>query len=106
MYKHHIDKMTDNVMERLKEHFKYIDMLSEEELERAVRAGIDEYWKDKIAVTWCVFDVQVRANEVFTANISRGVAKDILEDILSHNDSEIGITWDTLDSAIENFLNM
>ncbi len=49
---------------------------------------------------WCAEDVLGRAKELHY-NCTLEQANEILEDIERHIDCELGITWDTLDSHIE-----
>ena len=59
-----------------------------------------EYWSDKIAHVWQVDDV-------IDAAVRRGLhitaqdASDILQDIHDHIDCEYGITWTTIEVALD-----
>jgi hypothetical protein len=49
---------------------------------------------------WCEEDVLGRAKEL-GKKITRKQAQDILDDIERHHDAELGISWTTLDCAIQ-----
>lgn len=56
---------------------------------------------EHIAVAiWCEADVLGRAKEL-GKKITRKQAQEILDDIEQHHDAELGISWDTLDCAIQ-----
>jgi len=61
---------------------------------------LSEYWSDKIAHVWQVddvIDVAVRTGKPITAQ----AANDVLQNIYDHIDCEYGITWTTIDVALE-----
>lgn len=53
------------------------------------------------APIWCEDDVLGRAKDL-GKKVTRQQAREILDDIERHHDCELGITWMTLDCAIEN----
>uniref|UniRef100_A0A6M3LXD7 Uncharacterized protein n=1 Tax=viral metagenome TaxID=1070528 RepID=A0A6M3LXD7_9ZZZZ len=106
MYKHHINTMVNDVLQGLDKNFKCLEDESALKLEKVVRAGIEKNWKDKIAVTWDVYDVVGRAKEAFGKRLSKKNAKIILDEILDHNDAEYGISWQTIDWEIESFFDI
>jgi hypothetical protein len=63
---------------------------------------LSEYWSDKIAHVWQVEDV-------IKAAVRRGipttvqVANDSLQNIFDHLDCEYGITWTTIEVALEDY---
>jgi len=109
MYKHHINTMVNDVLQGLNKSFKCMNNLTVKEslkLEKVVRAGIEKEWKDKIAVAWDVYDVIGRTKECYSRSLSRKNAMIILDDIMSHNDAEDGISWITIDWGIEKFFDI
>jgi hypothetical protein len=67
-----------------------------------VMAALCEYWQDKIAHVWEVADLlecAARAGKPIT----RADAGCLLDQIFDHLDSELGITWLTLEVALEDY---
>jgi len=63
---------------------------------------LSEYWKDKIAHVWQVddvIDVALRTGIPITAQ----AANEVLQVVYDHIDCEYGITWTTLDVALEDY---
>jgi hypothetical protein len=96
MYHHHILEMTRAISTSLH--------LSPEQ-EALVDQAIQACWQDKIAVVWCVEDIQLAAEENHRCRLREEDAAHILDRILETHDAELGITWDTIywciDEAIE-----
>ena len=61
---------------------------------------LGQYWQDKIAHVWQVEDVLEAAHRA-EKPITRAAARSILEEILHDLDSELGITWQTLNTALD-----
>lgn len=57
---------------------------------------LEEYWDDKIAIVWTVEDI-IEYAEDKDIKISEEEAKNILQEILSNQDSEIGVNWSVID---------
>lgn len=60
-----------------------------------------DYWKDRIAVIWCTDDVLGRAQER-GKKISKKKARDILSNMLRRHDTDLGISWTTIDCWLDN----
>lgn len=63
---------------------------------------LSEYWSDKIAHVWQVDDVidaALRTGIPITAQ----AANDVLQNVFNHIDSEYGVSWTTLDVALEDY---
>ena len=81
MYDHHIRDMARLAAGK-----------SVEEAEKALK----EYWKDKIAISWCVDDVIGRAEDR-DIELTEDQALDILSLLESKHDCNIGINWEVMD---------
>lgn len=63
---------------------------------------LGQYWQDKIAHVWQVEDVLEAAHRA-EKPITRTDAQTILEQIFDDLDSDLGITWLTVDVALEEY---
>ena len=72
--------------------------------ESYIRSVLNDYWKDKIAFTWYIEDVQSVATDIFGVDLSEGEAREILDDIFDCYDPEFGCNWDTINMFIDDFL--
>ncbi|WKZ52665.1 MAG: hypothetical protein QY329_07975 [Anaerolineales bacterium] len=63
---------------------------------------LGQYWQDKIAHVWQVEDVLEAAHRA-EKPITREDAQLILQEVFHELDSEMGITWLTLDVALEEY---
>lgn len=63
---------------------------------------LGQYWQDKIAHVWQVVDVLEAAHRA-EKPITREDAQLILQEVFHELDSEMGITWLTLDVALEEY---
>jgi hypothetical protein len=67
-----------------------------------VKSALAAYWQDKIAHVWQVSDVLEvarRAGKPITADD----AQELLEQAFDSHDSSLGITWTTLECALEDY---
>ena len=63
---------------------------------------LSAYWRDKIAHVWQVSDlleVALRTGRPIT----NGDAQDVLQNIFASHDSSLGITWTTIECALEDY---
>ena len=67
------------------------------QIEKALR----KYWKDRIALTWCVEDVKGLCKEKGIRRPSAKKCREVLREALDHHDAEIGVNWLTLGYSIE-----
>jgi len=67
-----------------------------------VLRALGHYWRDKIAHVWQVDDVLEAAHRA-EKPITREDARLILQEVFHELDSEMGITWLTLDVALEEY---
>lgn len=63
---------------------------------------LGQYWQDKIAHVWQVADVLEAAHRA-EKPITRKDACSILDEIHHDLDSDLGITWQTLDTALDEY---
>lgn len=96
MYSHHISDMVKAIG---KAHTSVI--LSPSDLKK-VKKAIEEYWDDKIAISWSIEDVISRAEE-YEVDLTKEQARELLEQLLDNHDACIGINWDVMDFYIEEF---
>ena len=69
-------------------------------IEKLIKAALEKYWKDRMAVTWTVEDVIQRAKDIGKGKIHKSLAREILAEIHHNHDCSIGINWTTIDDAI------
>ncbi len=60
------------------------------------------YWRDKIAHVWQVSDLLEAALQAGQP-ITQADAQDLLKDIFASHDSSLGITWTTLECALQDY---
>ena len=58
--------------------------------------------KDTIVIAWNVGDVKERGSAI-GVNISTTEAREILDNVLRNHDANDGISWDTIDWAIQDY---
>jgi hypothetical protein len=89
----------------------YDTMLEEmaDELARELRLDnaaalrvLSAYWRDKIAHVWQVSDLLEAALQAGQP-ITQADAQDLLQDIFASHDSSLGITWTTLECALQDY---
>lgn len=89
MYQHHIHKMASSLMEA--------GLVQDRQ---AVEFVLSADWKNKIAVVWCIDDVQAIQDdfdpETEKSSLSDEQAQEILLSAFEHHDCNNGITWDSL----------
>jgi len=90
MYDHMIEEMADAIANDL--HLE----------PNAILPSLHRFWQDKIAHVWQVDDVLESARRVGKA-VTREDAIGLLQDVFHHHDSSLGITWDSLDAALEDY---
>jgi len=60
---------------------------------------------NSIAIIWCVDDIKHMTKEMeIPIKLTDDQCMEILYDVHRRHDATIGITWDTLEYAIENYL--
>lgn len=84
MYEHHIDDMLEALAKK-----SLITDRSE------AKKALQEYWEDKIAITWNAEDV-IGYAKIHKKVVTEEQARDILQTMLQKHDCEYGITWDTI----------
>jgi len=90
MYDHMIEEMADAIANDL--HLE----------SNAILPSLHRFWHDKIAHVWQVEDIYESARRVGKA-VTREDAIGLLQDVFHHHDSSLGITWDSLDAALEDY---
>lgn len=90
MYDHMIEEMADAIAKEL--HLE----------PNAILPSLHRFWQDKIAHVWQVEDIYESARRVGKA-VTREDAIGLLQDVFHHHDSSLGITWDSLDAALEDY---
>lgn len=90
MYDHTLEEMADAIAKEL--HVNNNDVLS----------ILNDYWQDKIAHVWQVDDMLESARRAGKP-ITRADAAGLLHNVFDHHDSSMGITWTSLDVALEDY---
>ena len=61
--------------------------------------------RNSIALIWCVDDIKHMTKEMeIPIKLTDDQCMEILYDVHRRHDATIGVTWDTLEYAIENYL--
>lgn len=94
MHKHHIEEMVQALVDN--------KIVKDEKLALSL---LEKYWSDKIADVWDTADVIGHA-EVYDIELSEDDAKKVLNLMFEASDAEVGITWCSVDAAIEEFQAM
>lgn len=95
MYNFHIEEMISKLIGK--------NIIQEINQQEAIET-LQNYWDGKIAIVWSAQDIMNRAEDN-DIDITEEQAKDILNSILEKHDCEQGITWDTIDLAIQEYSN-
>ena len=90
MYDHMLEEMADAIAKEL--HIDNNDVLS----------ILNRYWQDKIAHVWQVDDMLECARNNGKP-ITRTDAAGLLHNVFDHHDSSMGISWTSLDVALEDY---
>ena len=90
MYDHNISGMVDALKEA--------GVLTERSSDTAYKT-LQEYWYDKISLTWIVEDVISAANDIGLTKTPESY-RVILKRVLDRHDAEYGVSWETIRSAI------
>lgn len=67
-----------------------------------VEQVLQDYWRDKIAITWHVEDVLAQAQQL-EKELSQDEAREILQRLLHKHDATLGITWQHIQIAIKDY---
>lgn len=97
MYDHHIRRMKNWIVLLTKQY-------PDRPLEDNINAGLNEYWRDKIALVWDAVDIIEYAKEEMNIDLENYQAINILAAILKNHNCEYGVTWDTIRYEIEDYL--
>jgi uncharacterized protein YjaG (DUF416 family) len=62
--------------------------------------ALKEYWRERIAISWCIEDVLGRAEDR-DIELTEDQALDVLSAMESGHDCEIGINWNVIDFHID-----
>ena len=105
MYSYTIDAMAKMIAEKLSTAYEGFsgDKRMCSDLMKHIEATLSEFWGNKIAVVWETEDV-LNVAENMGREITEEQAKNILYYIFNHHDTNLGITWTTLECAIEDYL--
>jgi len=87
MYSHQLEKMAELVAAKLTAK----PLKTKKAINKAVLALLQDYWKDKIAITWDVRDV----HSIY-AGLTDEQAMEVLREANRNHDAEQGVNWDTL----------
>lgn len=90
MYDHVLEEMADAIAKELR-----VDS-------NAVLSILSRYWQDKIAHVWQVDDMLESAHRAGKP-ITRTDATRLLYNVFDHHDSSLGISWASLDVALEDY---
>ena len=92
MYEHHLKDMVKSLKDK--------GLLQDED--KALQT-LKEYWVDKIAITWTSEDLISWSKDHDYKEISEEDARETLKVIFNSHDCTIGITWDTIDYALDSY---
>jgi hypothetical protein len=92
MYAHHLRDMIDLLVMK--------KIIQPDQSSEAL-AVLNAYWEDRIAITWSTGDILGQAKEQ-GIRITRKRAHEILQKMFHDHDSSQGISWDTINSELQN----
>ena len=100
MYEHHIVEMAQMILEKM-------GLYGGDPGVSIIADALRAYWKDKFVHVWSTADIQqVMHDKGYVTQAvfeDQKVFQEIAAKILDDLDSTVGITWDTLDAAIDAF---
>lgn len=91
MHDHHLVDMVDGLVKA--------GVVAEADTEKA-KAVFDEYWEDKIALTWTTEDV-IELAKHHGIIVTEEQARYVLMTTFRRHDATIGVNWDVLDFHID-----
>ena len=105
MYSYTIDAMAKMIAEKLSTAYEGFsgDKRMCSDLQEYIRATLSEFWEGKIALIWEIEDVFTEA-ENMGVKLTKEQAIEVLQAVLDHHDATMGVSWTTLDCAIEDLL--
>lgn len=92
MYSHHLKDMIDLLVMK--------KIIQPDQSSEAL-AVLNAYWEDRIAITWSTGDILGQAKKL-GIRITRKRAREILHRMLHHHDASQGISWNTINSELQN----
>ena len=92
MYDHHITNMARMLSQRLAEKIQVKP--------QAIAEALREYWSDFAAHVWHTEDVFFQTDQM-ALPMSQKAAREILKNVEDKIDCEYGLTWSTIDEAIQ-----
>lgn len=90
MNDYHIQAMTEVVFESLH---------NQKPNKKIIEQALQEYWQDKIASVWTVEDILT-----IDPTLTKDECTEVLYNIYENFNAELGITWDTLQLAIDEII--
>jgi len=90
MYDHHIEEMTN----RLYEAGLVVD-------KRSTLGILKEYWSDRIALVWCLEDVEaLLGDRQIEPPMTDDEKREVLANMLRNQDASRGVSWDEMAAEI------
>lgn len=96
MYPIIMEEMSGKIFEKIQK--KKIETISKEDILNVIK----DYWKDKIAITWQLFDIDTVLLDLDHDKdfLTDEEKMSVLSNVLDHHDAEYGVSWDTLKESI------
>ena len=96
MYPIIMEEMSDRIFEQIQ---KKTETISKENILNVIK----DYWKDKIAITWQLFDIDtvlwdLDHDQDFLTDEEK---VSVLSNVFDKHDAEYGVSWETLRCATE-----
>ena len=100
MYPIIMEEMSDRIFEQIQK--KKTETISKEDILNVIKA----YWKDKIAITWQIFDIDTVLLDLDHDQdfLSDEEKVSVLTKVFDKHDAEYGVSWETLRCTTEDEL--
>lgn len=92
MYSHQLEKMAERVAEKLAKK----PLKTKKAICKAVLLTLQEFWKDKIAITWTIEDVKS-----LRSDLTDEQAIEVLNTVEHRQDADHGVNWDMIGEVIK-----
>ena len=91
----HVRDMTNNIAKALK-------LTKNQTLK--VQKTIEDYWADRMALTWTSADV-IETAKTMDIKLTNDQAREILADTLHGHDADLGVNWEVLRTRIDLYVS-
>lgn len=101
MLDHEIENLTNKIAEKFEGITKNQTPILQQAYKDLIKEGIEDFFKNQIAVIWTVEDVQTVAQQVGIV-CDNEIANNVLDAILGEMDAYVGINWSVIEEELRN----